>query len=211
MLCHAHVQRVLFNDAKEAQGVSVKRGTDAAAMRQQPETFFRARREVIICAGSVGSPQLLELSGVGQRAVLEPLGIPVVAERPGVGENLQDHLVLPLLHESRVQTLSAADETLANVWDWLRHGRGPLTGNMVEALGWLKTSAHAGAGISDQMPDIQFHWLAGTISPDDFTVFNSKPEVAAKLRAMVRGGRWGGQGRGQAGGACSAFTAWLRC
>ena len=52
----------------------------------------RATREVIVSAGAVGSPRLLLLSGIGPAAQLEPLGIPVAADLPGVGENLQDHL-----------------------------------------------------------------------------------------------------------------------
>ena len=52
----------------------------------------RARREVILCGGPINSPQLLKLSGVGPAEELRALGIDVVADRPGVGENLQDHL-----------------------------------------------------------------------------------------------------------------------
>lgn len=188
VLTHAHVQRVLFNDAKEAQGVALKRGIDPAQLRDQPESFIRAKREVILCAGAVGSPQLLELSGIGQAKLLSSLGIKVVADRPGVGENLQDHLAVPIFHESAVPTLSGADESLANVWRWLRNGEGPLTGNMVEAMSWFKTAAHSGAQIGDQMPDMQFHFLAGTIAPDDFRCFNSKSGNVDRFRKLIAGG-----------------------
>ncbi|MBT8767399.1 GMC family oxidoreductase [Metapseudomonas boanensis] len=68
---------------------------------------FRARREVILCAGAVGSPMLLQRSGIGPRALLERLGIGVRHELPGVGGNLQDHLQLRLVYKvSGVKTLN---------------------------------------------------------------------------------------------------------
>src|SRR5687767_579334 len=75
--------RILF-DGKRATGVEYRRGE---ALR-----VVRAGREVIVSAGSINSPQLLKLSGVGPAAELREHGIPVVHELPGVGENLQDHL-----------------------------------------------------------------------------------------------------------------------
>ncbi|HMH38938.1 MAG TPA: GMC family oxidoreductase N-terminal domain-containing protein, partial [Streptosporangiaceae bacterium] len=79
----AFVTKILFN-GKRAFGVEFSRGTGAAR---------RARAgEVILCGGSINSPQLLQLSGVGSAGLLGSLGIDVVADLPGVGENLQDHL-----------------------------------------------------------------------------------------------------------------------
>jgi choline dehydrogenase len=72
-----------------------------------------AAREVILCAGSIGSPQLLQLSGIGPAPLLKQHGIPVVRELPGVGENLQDHLQIRAVFKVQgVQTLN----TLANSW-----------------------------------------------------------------------------------------------
>lgn len=79
----ALAQRVLF-DGRRAVAVEYKRDGQTLVAR--------ARREVILCAGSIQSPQLLELSGVGAAEHLQRLGIPVVADLPGVGENLLDHL-----------------------------------------------------------------------------------------------------------------------
>jgi choline dehydrogenase len=62
----------------------------------------RAHREVILCAGAIRSPQLLELSGIGRREVLQRLGLEVVAALPGVGENLQDHLMPRISYECNV-------------------------------------------------------------------------------------------------------------
>jgi choline dehydrogenase len=81
----AMVQRVVFA------------GTRAAGVEYRRDGVVRtvsARREVLLCAGAVQSPQLLELSGIGQPRLLERFGIPVVADRPAVGENMIDHLQL---------------------------------------------------------------------------------------------------------------------
>ena len=73
----------------------------------------RARREVLLAAGSINSPKLLELSGIGRGDVLSPLGIEVLHDSPGVGENLQDHLqIRTVFRVSNATTLN----TLANSW-----------------------------------------------------------------------------------------------
>ena len=90
LLTDAHVLRVLF-EGRRAVGVEYQRGGATA--------LARAAREVILCAGSVQSPQLLELSGVGDAARLQGLGIPVVHHLPGVGEGLIDHLQVRLTFE----------------------------------------------------------------------------------------------------------------
>ena len=83
VVTHALATRIAF-DGRRATGVHYRRGgADALA---------KARREVILCGGAINSPQLLKLSGIGPAAELRALGIDVVADRPGVGENLQDHL-----------------------------------------------------------------------------------------------------------------------
>jgi len=86
----AHVLRVVF-DGRCAIGVDYQRGGR--------KHYARAAREVILCAGSVQSPQLLELSGVGDAARLQHLGIPIVHNLPGVGEGLIDHLQVRLTFE----------------------------------------------------------------------------------------------------------------
>jgi choline dehydrogenase len=81
------VSRVLFDDGR-AKGVEIIRNG-----RSEPISA----NQVILCAGAIGSPHLLTLSGIGPPEALERLGIPVVAERPGVGRNLSDHPVIPVL------------------------------------------------------------------------------------------------------------------
>ncbi len=92
----------------------------------------RCSGEVILAAGSIGSPQLLLLSGVGPPRQLRDLGVPLVLERPGVGENLQDHLQLRLIYKvSGVKTLNETYHSLlgraAMGLDYLLRRRGPLT------------------------------------------------------------------------------------
>ena len=87
VLTGAHTQKVLF-DGKRAVGV---------AFRQDGEVrSVRARKEVILCGGAIGSPQILMLSGVGPQDHLAEFGIPVVHHSPGVGQNLQDHYSAPI-------------------------------------------------------------------------------------------------------------------
>ncbi len=101
----------------------------------------RALREVILCAGAVGSPQLLLLSGIGPRADLEALGIPVAADLPGVGGNLQDHLnVGQSFHSTQPISLSDA-ESMPNVLRYMFKKKGPLTSNIAEAGAFLKSRA----------------------------------------------------------------------
>ncbi len=92
----------------------------------------RCRREVILAAGSIGSVQLLLLSGIGPAQHLQKLGIPVVQDRPGVGENLQDHLQLRLIYKVHgVKTLNETSRSwmsrLAMAFDYAVFRRGPLS------------------------------------------------------------------------------------
>ena len=80
-----------------ARGVRFERGGE--------EFVARTEGEVIVCAGSVQSPQLLELSGIGKREVLEAAGIEVKVENPNVGENLQDHMSQSPCHPSVTDSL----------------------------------------------------------------------------------------------------------
>lgn len=111
-----------------------------------------ASREVIISGGAINSPQLLLLSGVGPAEQLSRLGIPIVVDLPGVGQNLQDHPVVPFVfHSARPVTLDGADN-LRNISNYLLFKRGPLTSNIAEASGFIRTRD----GLD--MPDIQYHF-----------------------------------------------------
>ncbi|MEJ1976890.1 MAG: GMC oxidoreductase, partial [Acetobacteraceae bacterium] len=73
---------------------------------------FRARREVVVCAGAIATPKLLMLSGIGDGAALQAMGLPVVAHRPGVGRNLQDHFIARL--SFRTRPAGTMNEIMAN-------------------------------------------------------------------------------------------------
>jgi choline dehydrogenase len=117
------VERIIF-DGKRAAGVAWRQGGIARSAR--------CRGEVILAAGAVGSPQILLLSGVGPATQLQDFGIPVVLARPGVGENLQDHLQLRLIY--RVSGATTLNEIYHSQFgrigmglDYALRRRGPLT------------------------------------------------------------------------------------
>jgi choline dehydrogenase len=96
-------------------------------------------REVLLCAGAIGTPHLLQLSGIGPREPLEAAGIQVVHELAAVGDHLLDHLANGLLVRTRgVETLASAD-SLRNLARWALLGRGPLTSNLGEAVAFVRT------------------------------------------------------------------------
>ena len=117
------VEGLIF-EGKRATGVRWRKGGAVHSAR--------ARKEVILAAGAIGSPQLMMLSGIGPAAQLRELGIPIVLDRPGVGENLQDHLQLRLIYKvSGVKTLNETYQSLFNRalmgLDYVLRRRGPLT------------------------------------------------------------------------------------
>jgi choline dehydrogenase-like flavoprotein len=140
VLTDAHCTRVLF-DGDRASGVEVERGNQLVELR--------AEREVILCAGAYNSPQLLMVSGIGIAAELQAYGIQPRAHLP-VGQNLQDHLHVSLAYLTGVETLISA-QTPANLTLLQTEGRGPLTSNIGEAGGFLRTVDGLAA------PDVQLH------------------------------------------------------
>ena len=100
---------------------------------------MRCSREVVLCAGAIGTPHLLQLSGIGPRGPLEAAGVEVVHEHPSVGANLLDHLANGLLVRTKgVETLASA-ESLPNLVRWALLGRGPLTSNLGEAVAFVRS------------------------------------------------------------------------
>ena len=128
----AQVSRLLF-DGSRVTGVEYiqnKRTIRAAAAR-----------EVILSGGAINSPQILMLSGVGPADHLKALDIPVVADLPGVAENLQDHLLAGAQYECKQPISMATAETLKNFAGYLLFKKGPLSSNIAEAGAFLKTRA----------------------------------------------------------------------
>lgn len=100
-----------------------------------------AAREVILCAGAVGSAQLLLLSGVGPSEELEALGIQVAAAVPGVGRNLQDHLGVALAYSCTQPVSLAGSATPLNMVRYATRKDGPLASNVAEAGAFVKSEA----------------------------------------------------------------------
>jgi len=155
VITHALATGIAF-EGRRAVGVHYR--------RRGHEQKARARREVILCGGPINSPQLLKLSGVGPAEELRSLGIDVVADRPGVGENLQDHLELTVQVASRRPiTLFSHTGLVRRALigaEWLMRGRGLGASNHFEAGGFIRSRA----GV--RYPDVQFHFLPMAVAYD---------------------------------------------
>ncbi len=154
-ITRALAQRVVIEDGR-AVGVEV--------LRDGRKKVIRARREVILAASSINSPKLLMLSGIGPATHLAEHGIEVVADRPGVGGNLQDHL------EVYMQMASSQPITLYKYWNlvskaligaqWLFFKKGMGASNQFESAAFIRSRA----GIA--YPDIQYHFLPMAVRYD---------------------------------------------
>lgn len=138
VLTNAHVTRILF-EGRQAVGV--------ALMQDGAVCELRASREVILSAGSIGSPQLLQLSGIGPGALLRQHGIDMLQDVAAVGQNLQDHLCYDHVYRSRLPSLN----------DLLRPWSGKLRAGLQYLLwrrGPLSLSLNQGGGYYRSRPDI---------------------------------------------------------
>ena len=157
-LVRGFVEGIEIVDGRAA-GVRLRRGSGM--------DVIRARAEVVLAAGAINSPKLLMLSGIGPAAELAAHGLEVVADRPGVGQNLQDHL------EIYVQFASARPVSLAPYWSlwgkalvgaqWLLTRTGLGASNNFEATGFIRSRA----GV--EYPDIMFHFLPIAVRYDGQT------------------------------------------
>ena len=172
----AYVTKVLFNGQRRAVGVQFDRFS--------LHHVVYARKEIILSGGSINSPQLLMLSGVGPAEHLQSLGIPVVADLP-VGQNLQDHIypAVPFKVDRKVTLVQRRVVTLPNLVSYLSLGRGPLTAlGGVEGLAFIKTKF---ANMSDDWPDFQIHMLTGSLVSDDGQTFRRVQGVTKELYEQV--------------------------
>jgi choline dehydrogenase len=142
----ALVTRVLIEGGR-AIGVSY--------LHHGAEQTARANGEVILCGGTVNSPQLLMLSGVGPADHLIEMGIHVLVDSPGVGANLSDHPVVPVVWSTPGLRGLWERSGNAGVLRWRLTHRGPLTSNVAESGGF----AHSEPGLP--APDLQLHTLPG--------------------------------------------------
>ena len=141
-------QKIVFS-GRRAVGVELLAGGGLKTVR--------AKREVILASSSINSPKLLMLSGIGPAAHLAAHGIEIVADRPGVGQNLQDHL------EVYIQMAASQPVSLFKYWNvfgkawvglqWALTRSGPGASNQFESAGFIRSAA----GV--EYPDLQFHFL----------------------------------------------------
>ncbi len=174
----AYVQKIKFEDSR-ATGLSyLQRGTDVHA---------DAQNEIILCAGAVGTPQILMISGIGPAAQLEKLGINVVHNLPGVGQNLNDHPDFVLQYEClKPVTLWPKTKPLGRTaagLQWLLTRQGPCASNHFEALACIRSALEV------DYPDLQ---LSITPIAVDNQTWNTVPRHAFQIhlglmRAYSRG------------------------
>ncbi|GKZ73651.1 hypothetical protein AnigIFM60653_010807 [Aspergillus niger] len=167
----ARAKRILFDGDRRATSVVVE--TEGFTYQ------LNATQEIILSAGTFGSPQLLMVSGVGPAAILNPLGIPVVADRAGVGQNLQDQLRSTVVHPVNVVTASAmnspeAQAQAARQFDEL--AAGPYTSPGNDALAWEKIPDDLRAQFSNDTQEVLAQY------PSDW------PEIEYVLGASYIGG-----------------------
>lgn len=165
----AHVTRVLVDKLK---AVGVECLVDGVAQT------FTAHKEVILAGGAINSPQLLQLSGIGDRALLEHVGVPLVLHAPAVGQGLQDHLCVSYFFKSRVPTLN---DTLYPWWGKLWAGvrylftrRGPLAMSVNQAGAFVRSRP----GLARPNLHLYFNpisYSAATIVPGRFKITNPDP------------------------------------
>ena len=150
----AHTMSILM-EGRRAVGAEVR---VSGALQQ-----LKAKREVLLCAGALHSPQLLMLSGSGPGAALQQLGITTLHNLPGVGANLHDHpdvvqvVDTPGLPELFGLSLAGAANALRGIFEWRRARTGLLTTNFAEAGGFIKSSP------GEPLPDLQLHFFVGKL------------------------------------------------
>jgi choline dehydrogenase len=147
----------------QAQKLRIERGADGAlvckgvVVRRGGEMVqVTARKEVVVCSGSVGTPHLLQLSGIGPASVLQKFGISVLADRPGVGANLQDHLQIRTVF--KVQNVKTLNTLASSLWGKAKIGleyavrrSGPMS------MAPSQLGAFTRSDPSQPYPNIQYH------------------------------------------------------
>ncbi|MEM9028110.1 MAG: choline dehydrogenase [Pseudomonadota bacterium] len=182
VITRALTQRVLIEDGR-ATGVLFEKPDGT-------QQVVRAHKEVVVSSGTIGSPQILMLSGIGEPEQLREHGIDVAVESHGVGQNLQDHLQARLVYKCNEPTLN---DEVRSLWNQMRIGlkyamfrAGPMTMAASLATGFLKTREELAT------PDIQFHiqpWSADSPGEGvhDFSAFTAsvcqlRPESRGEIR-----------------------------
>ncbi len=180
---HAHVEELLFDPAEDRAVTGIRfsvKGTPRQA-------HLKSGGEIILSAGAIGSPQILQTSGIGPGDLLQSLDIPLRHELPGVGENLQDHLQVRLIYEVNVPTLN---DEINNFFRRMRIGmqyvlfrRGAMAMGASQVCIFAKTHPELAT------PDIQFHFqpLSADKPGIEMHPFSGITSSVCQLRPESRG------------------------
>jgi choline dehydrogenase len=162
------------------------RATGIRYRRRGREQTAGAKRDVILCAGALASPQLLMLSGIGPAEQLQGLGIDVATDLPGVGENLQDHPYLTSVWDVPGGGSLADAESPKALLEYLLRRSGPLTSTVAEAIAFVRSKP----GLAQ--PDLQFHFAPAYFVDNGFQEYDGHAItmgpalVAPRSRGWVR-------------------------
>lgn len=178
IITHAMTDRILFEN-KKATGV-------VYLYKNQPQTIY-ADKEVLLCSGSIGSPAVLQRSGVGSSALLQKHDIPVVLDLPGVGQNLQDHVEIYIQYACKQPVSLAPSLKWYNKGvigaKWLFLGTGVGASNQFEAGGFIRTDSKFA------WPNIQYHFLPLAVSyngSNPITIHSFQAHMGS-MRSLSRG------------------------
>lgn len=184
VITKAHVQKLNIEDTengKRATGLQVRIGNQAL------QTIL-ARREIILSAGSIGSPQILQVSGVGPSGLLRDLGIDVICDSPGVGENLHDHLQVRTVYKvnntiTLNQRVNSIVGKMAMGLEYMMFRTGPLTMPPSQLGAFAKSD--------EDQPTANIEWHVQPLSLDKFGEplhkFNAITPSVCNLRPTSRG------------------------
>ncbi len=179
VITQAHIEKVIF-EGHRAVGVQFRKDGQSSTVR--------AEAEVILSAGAIGSPQILELSGVGATDHLRSFGVDVVLDLPGVGENLQDHLQVRSVYKTtRPMTLNdEVNNPLRKMWigiEYLLRRSGPM------AMAASHVSLFTRSAPEVATPDIQFHFqpLSADEPGKGLHPFSAYTSSVTQLRPESRG------------------------
>ena len=159
---NAEVTRILFDKEKAADGVEIRQGRHVF----QAE----ALHEIIVCAGAIGSPLLLQRSGIGPGATLQSAGVDVVHDLPGVGRNLQDHL--EVYFQYRCKQPITLNGQLGLYRKFMIGLRWILTRSGLGATNHFESCAFIRSAAGVKWPDIQFHFLPAAMRYDGRAAFD---------------------------------------
>jgi choline dehydrogenase len=153
---HAQVAKLLLEPNQSADSNRPLRCTGVQVWNGTEMVTATARAEVILCAGAIGSPQILQLSGLGPAALLQSLGVPVVRDMPGVGENLQDHLQIRAVF--KVQGATTLNTQANSLWGKAKIGleyalkrSGPMS------MAPSQLGAFTRSDASQPYPNLEYH------------------------------------------------------